>query len=212
MCNTKHMKNKFADFFFWVYTWFYPSCCWTKSYSLISAYSFHHTQNTPAAPSWVYFVISCYSMLTNKCLLCISTDYVLGVAHNTARTQASIANFSHSPNSTLACVWEEVCGLFLSGICLVLSKLLLDKILLPNTCVQFPSHTNYTHDFVMGVFCQSTQACWDDFQQLLSSRMDWRRLFQSSWNEPPIVCMWPDWWEQLSVGNRPCLRFHGCWV
>jgi hypothetical protein len=41
---------------------------------------------------------------------------------------------------------KEVCGLFLSGIRLVLSKLLLEKIELANSCERFPSHTKYTHN------------------------------------------------------------------
>ena len=39
---------------------------------------------------------------------------------------------------------------------------------------------------VMSTICQSPRACRDDFEQLLPSQMDLRRLFQSSWNDLSI--------------------------
>ncbi len=45
----------------------------------------------------------------------------------------------------------------------------------------------FTHgSCVISTICQSPRACCDDFQQLLPSRIDWCRLFQSTWNEPSI--------------------------
>ena len=49
-----------------------------------------------------------------------------------------------------------------------------------------PLFTFICDSCVMSTICQSPLACCDDFQQLLPSRMDWCRLFQSTWNEPSI--------------------------
>jgi len=55
----------------------------------------------------------------------------------------------------------------------------------------------FTHDFcVISTIFQSPRAFHDDFQQLMPSRMDWRRLFQLTLNEPSIR------WNKVSARSH----------
>jgi hypothetical protein len=84
-------------------------------------------------------------LLTNKCLQRSLTDYALGVAHNTWRITATIANFSPArSNSTLACVQEGAqTGSFFQrtlGFIRAVAgrKLLLDENCTSSSFMQFP--------------------------------------------------------------------------
>ncbi len=72
-------------------------------------------------------------------------EAVSQIMHSVLHTTPG-AHFNHPPASTLACVQEGVQRGLSFRIRSVLSKMLLDKNVLINSCVQFPSHTKYIHD------------------------------------------------------------------
>ena len=64
----------------------------------------------------IWIIYKVLPTLTNECSRSGFTDYALGVAHNTGRTQANIANFSHSLNLHIGmCSRRSLNGLILSA-------------------------------------------------------------------------------------------------
>ena len=99
-------------------------------------------------------------------------------------------------DSTLACVREGArTGSFFQHTLGFIRAIAGQKLHLQFICAIAPF--TITHDScVMSTICQSPRACRDDFQQLLPSKMDRRRLFKPTWNEPSIC------WNKVSARSH----------
>ena len=101
-------------------------------------------------------------LLTNKCPTSRSTDYALGVAHNTSRILATIANFSpaHS-DSTSACVQEGVrTGSFFQRTLGFIRAVAVQKL-----------HLQFLREILLFTFTQDS-CVMSTIQQLLPGTMD----------------------------------------
>jgi len=124
------------------------------------------------------YILLTYS-LTNERSRSGSTDYALGVAHNT---------------SHILRLFPRLLRLHI-GMC---SRRSSNGLILPAYARFHPSFT-ITHDScVMSTICQSPRASCgcDDSTIVLPSKMDWRRLFQPTWNEPSIR------WNKVSARSH----------
>jgi hypothetical protein len=108
-------------------------------------------------------------LLTNECQQRISTDYALGVAHNTSH----ILRLSPArSDSTSACVREGArTGSFFQRTLGFIRAIAGRKFHL-QFLRAIPLFTFTHNSCVMSTICQSPRACRGDFQQLLPSRMD----------------------------------------
>ncbi len=111
--------------------------------------------------------------LTNKCQQRGSTDYALGVAHNTLHIKGNYCQlFPAHSDSTSACVREGVQTGSFFQCTLGFIRAVAERKLHIQFLHAIPLFM-FTHDScVMSTICQSPRACRDDFQQLLPSRMD----------------------------------------